>query len=159
MKFAAFSKPSIDVVSALRANDWLLIGAYSYFEKKYVDNILNSPLENPSGDQYQFEILRFMDEGYIARFQFHRGIDKNKPPVIYTVTFDKASATRYGIKESKGTTYLEFENYGEKEYHPIVRFDGNLLIYDITKSGKLNDRKSGFRQVYLAVPRKFQFSQ
>lgn len=55
-------------------------------------------------------------------------------------------------------TYLKRLSYGEKELHRVVSYANDVLIIDVSYDGVPNSKKVKFRDVWIAMPRKFESS-
>ncbi|HLP12900.1 MAG TPA: hypothetical protein VK177_13275 [Flavobacteriales bacterium] len=143
-------------MDTLKKYDWVAIGSYSYTDKQYEDNFAQSLFAEQDRSQYQFGIFRIMADG--MRADFSLGKFQVKDAYVTTTTFDRSSATTYDkLKVSGKNTFIQATTYGTPEYLRVVSYKEGVLVIDITISGKITDLKTRFRNVYKAIPKKFDW--
>jgi len=131
--------------------DWLLVGAYSYPEKKlspgYVD-------ERPC----QLDIRRYLSDGSELHFSYSASCDDREHGKIVHTNFTMPPPVRGGLKKVKGVLYLELVAYGKPELHRVVSYDKGVLILDISYDGKPRSKRVKFRDVWIGIPRMFEWT-
>lgn len=132
----------------LQRFDWLLVGSWSYPEKKW------SP--GYSEDQrFQHDLLRVRDDGAELRFSFVLDQTNPRQGTLTHVNFDEPPPTSVSVAKVAGATYLQVVAYGQKELHRVVSYDGAVLVVDLSFDGKPASKKVKFRDVRVALPRLF----
>ena len=143
-------------MDTLKKYDWVSIGGYSYTDKKYEDNFAPALFANENESQYQFRLFRIMPDG--LRADFSLGKFKTQEASVTTTTFDRNTATTYDkLKTSGKNSFIQASTFGTPEYLRVVSYKDGVLVVDITISGKITDLKTRFRNVYKAIPKKFEW--
>lgn len=142
----AIKQGPIDATLAadLLDKDWLLVGAWSYPEKKFSPSYLDDDVE-------QFDLTRYLPDGQELRFTFH--VDAKQ---LTHLNFTLPSPQRVSFTQLGKQTWLQRLSYGEKELHRVVSYDKGVLIIDVSYDGVPNSKKVKFRDVWVAMPRRFE---
>lgn len=127
----------------LLANDWLQVGAWSYPEKKFSPTYLDPDVE-------QFDLTRYLADGQELRFTFH-----TRAQQLTHLNFTLPSPELVSLAQVGKQTYLQRLSYGAKEQHRVVSYEKGVLIIDVSYDGVPNSKKVKFRDVWVAMPRRF----
>jgi hypothetical protein len=150
------SPVSASILDTLKKYDWYLVGSYGFREKESEDYFAQELFANEKESQYQFRSFRILPDGMRADFSLNRF--KTNPSDITTTSFTKANASVFqSIKVMKAQTFIQCVIFGSSEYLKIVSYKDGLLVIDISINGKVTDPPR-FRNVYYAVPQKFQWA-
>jgi len=145
------------IMDTLKKYDWYMLGGYNYTDKQYDNYFAKELFANEKESQYQFKFFRIESDGTQADFSL--GKFKTQSAAVTTTSFAKNTCPVYrSIKVAKGFSFIQSVIYEESEYLKIVSYKNGVLIIDITKSGKITDPVVRFRNVYYAVPKKFEWS-
>lgn len=133
----------------LRMYDWVDLGGYNYYEKKFSIWYDTEPL------QYNFWRL---DEGdTMVEFICNRDIKKIQH-TNFKVTY--GNFPTYTFKKSAGNYFIELCTYvTSKEYLKVISYKNGLLIIDIPMNGKMTDKKMHYRKIYLARQKTFNWNK
>lgn len=135
----------------LLAMDWLRVGAYSYPEKQLAPGYLD---EKPC----QLDIGRYLSDGTEQLFSYSASCNDREHGKINHTNFVMPPPVRVGLKKVKGVLYLELVAYGTPELHRVVSYDKGVLILDISYDGKPRSKKVKFRDVWISMPRMFEWT-
>jgi len=129
-------------MDTLKNYDWAYLGGYFYTEQKFSDY---------RNFYKEYRIIRFDDNGgelnFVINGSFHNQLSSLNvidPPNV-----------KWNVKKINASWYFEHNLPDTKEYHKILFYENGTFVYLITKTGKLNDNKIYFREVYTAVPKGF----
>lgn len=131
----------------LAAVDWLIAGAWSLPSRSW------SPgYEDAAVSQFHF----VLDDGRVAFFSFD--VDGSAPAKsqVHHTNFDAAPVTKAALVVKGKTTYLELESSGAKELHRVVQYRDGVLVLDLSADGKPGSKRIDYRQVRVAMPRRFE---
>ena len=137
-----------DANEILMANDWVDLGAYLYHDKRASTQYGKHSL--------QWNLIRFANDGGVLRFSCLTM--NNGGPACSHTNFTNRPIAKEKIVVKDKVAYLAQTAYGETDYSRVLRLRDGVLIVDITKSGRIGDKKVMFRQVYGAIPKLFKWS-
>jgi len=139
-----------ELVADLKARDFYALCSYGFVDKAYRSPF--DPKRLADGSSMQLDFTRVDSDGVVDRMYLFK--PASRPPAIYTTTFDKKSATKLvGFKKIKGTTYRVTESYGEQEHHRFVSYKDGVLVIDLTRNGRVGEKKVMFREAFISVKR------
>ncbi len=136
----------VSMLDTLRKYDWVALGDYHYEFGTFSDDW------NPK--QNNFQVDRFLSNGMLDYYICSK---TTKPP---TLTFNyRPKITNIRVEKIGNFHYIVQDKKNDKKtvYSRLISFKNGVLIYDISETGTLKDATSSmrFRNVYLAVPKKF----
>lgn len=136
-----------NLMETLKQYDWIKLGDYWFKNGSFSS-------ETASGSQTnQIRFERYTQNG------IQYGLECRKDFVTNTAQFMDTYPGRNGkvsVVKINGQNFLKFDYDGEEiTYGQIISYQNGILIYDVTRGGKVSDinSPSRFRRVYMAVPR------
>jgi hypothetical protein len=132
-------------MDTLKKHDWAYVGGYFYTEKKYTSyqNLYK-----------EYKIMRFDENGGKVEFS----INGYQNYVINSLNLKNPPRSQWSVIKNPNSWYIEQKLPDGKEYQKILSYKNGVLVYVISKSGKLTDNTVYFREVYVAVPKGFNWS-
>jgi hypothetical protein len=138
-------KPSAipeNLMDTLKKYDWAYVGGYFYADKKFTSykNLYK-----------EYKIMRFDENGGKLEFM----INGYQNFVINSLNFQNPPRSHWSIIKNANSWYIEQKLPDGKEYQKILSYNDGVLVYVISKTGKLTDNAVYFREVYASVPKGF----
>ncbi|MFO0596741.1 MAG: hypothetical protein U0228_15595 [Myxococcaceae bacterium] len=147
----AIKQGPIDATLAgdLVASDWYLAGAWSYPEKKFGPTYLDEEV-------LQYDVRRVLPEGGQLSYSLVLNAQtRDRGQVVHT-NFTLPPDVTVGVERVGKDTYLAMVAYGAKELHRVVSYEKGVLIVDVSYDGVARSKKVKFRDVWVAMPRRFE---
>lgn len=133
----------------LSALDWYLPGAWSYPEKKFGVTWFDDEV-------FQYDLRRHLADGQQLSFSLSVNLKTKTSGQLTHTNFTLPSPLVAKLKKVGAETYLELVAYGASELHRVVQYEKGVLVLDVSYDGKPKSKKVKFRDVWIAMPRKFE---
>jgi hypothetical protein len=132
-------------MDTLKKYDWAYVGGYFYTDKKFTSykNLYK-----------EYKIIRFDENGGILEFM----INGYQNFIVNSLNFQYPPRSHWNMIKNANSWYIEHKLPDGKEYQKILSFKNGVLVYLISKSGKLTDNTVYFREVYTAIPKGFEWN-
>ena len=132
----------------LSAFDWVEAGTYSFADRA----------ATLTGDApCQIPIHRYELNGAELQFAYVAPCDARTSGQIVHTNFQNPPPTTTAVTLTKAGVWLKSLTYGEVASNRVLSYGDGVLVIDISRDGKPMS-KPAFRTVYVAIPRRFQWS-
>lgn len=136
-----------NLMETLKQYDWIKLGDYWFKNGSFSS-------ETASGSQtHQIHFERYTQNGIQYRLECRKDFVTNTAQFMDTYPGRNGKVS---VVKINGRNFLKFDYDGEEiTYGQIISYQNGILIYDVTRGGKVSDinSPSRFRRVYMAVPR------
>lgn len=132
-------------MDTLKKYDWAYMGGYFYTDKKYTcyENFYK-----------EYKIIRYDDNGGQLEFS----INGHQNYIINSLNFSNPPCKHVAISKSGNSTFFQSKVPDGTEYQKIHSWQNGVLIYLVTKSGKMSDTRVFFKECYVAIPKGFTWN-
>lgn len=152
-KWEVMNPPNLDLpenfMDTLKTYDWINVGVYRFHDKTFGSDF--------NKVTYWYTFMRIDDEGLVHELRGGHDFPDETPYIGYRA-ISRDNKARLSLAEANGHTFLLWD-WGKRgtEHCRIVSFNDGVLVYDVTRKGRVEDINSSsrFRIVTVAIPRMF----